>query len=78
MNEKIKQENQTYCLQWTPKSSILLSGIDWYSEGPSSGGLYPYHTTQALVIHDGSHRCCQSLMLYAKTATGSHFNDLTK
>jgi len=34
-----KQENQTYCLQWTPKSSILLSGIDWYSEGPSSGGL---------------------------------------
>lgn len=29
----------TYCLQCTPKSSILLSGIVWYSEGPSSGGL---------------------------------------
>ena len=27
------------CLQCTPKSSILSSGMVWYSLGPSSGGL---------------------------------------
>ena len=27
------------CLAWTPKSSIFESGMVWYSEGPSSGGL---------------------------------------
>lgn len=30
------------CLQCTPKSSILSSGMVWYSLGPSSRGLYPY------------------------------------
>ena len=25
-----------YCLQWTPKSSILSKGMGWYSPGPSS------------------------------------------
>jgi len=36
---QINRKSWTYCLQCTPKSSILLSGMDWYSEGPSSGGL---------------------------------------
>lgn len=35
----------THCLQCTPKSSILFRGIDWYSEGPSSGGLKPWKCT---------------------------------
>ncbi len=38
-----RKKNLSYCLQWTPKSSILFSGMVWYSEGPSSGGLYPCH-----------------------------------